>query len=214
MVVIGCSQTAFVKAAVSDILQSINLGHNSVIQMDPSKKTKPDISKYYDKNGKPLTGVNPNGKTDVYDAKGNRLGTIGNGKPDEDNKTAVFEKDLSKAVSQLSFKPLLPKDLPSGYAFEKAKLYKDDEGKVTGDVVDLFYSDNAHQIFVQERKISKATTYTYATDDAVQKTTVNGHTAAISGGCSIDWEADGTSIGITAKGLSTDQLIKLASSMK
>lgn len=213
--VVGFSQTDFAKAAISDILQSINLGHNSIIQVDPSKDTKKsDFSKYYDKNGKPVTSVNPNGTTDLYDANGNKVGSVKVGKNDGQDTDTVAETDLKKAVSQLSFQPLLPKDLPAGYAFEKAELYKDDNGKLSGDYVVFLYKNGSNQIRIDERKISDKTAYAVATDGAVQKTTINGHVAAIYDGTSIDWEADGTSVGIVAKGLSTDQLTKLAESVK
>ena len=214
--VIGFSQTAFAKAALSDILQSIDLGHNIVVQFDPSREPKkPDLSGYYDKDGKPLTGVNPNGTTDLYDAKGNKVGTIGNTPADTDMDTepnVLVEKDLNKAVAQLSFQPLLPKELPKGYTFEKARLYKGEDDKVS-DYVDLIYKNGSRQIFMQERRVTKETTYTAGTDDKVQKTTINGHTAALYGH-SIDWEAGGVSIGISAGGISTDELTKLAESMK
>lgn len=209
--VIGFSQTAFAKAAISDILQSINLGHNRVVQMDPSKAPqKPDYSGWYDKDGKPLTSVDPNGVTDLYDANGKKIGMIGHSTAGKDE--GEVEKDLNKAVAQLSFQPLLPKDLPKGYAFEKADLYKDGD-KISGDYVDLYYTSGSDRIFIQERRITDETTYTAGTDDKVQKTIINGHTAALYGH-SIDWEAGGVSIGISAGGLSTDQLTKLAESMK
>ncbi len=215
--VIGFSQTALAKAAISYILQSVDLGHNRVVQIDPNKAPKkPDYSGWYDKDGKPLTSVAPEGTTDLYDAKGNKIGSIGHSKAgsDEDADPGVLvEKDLNKVVAQLSFQPLLPKDLPKGYAFEKADLYKDGD-KISGDYVDLYYTSSSDRIFIQERRITDETTYTAGTDGTVQKTTINGHTAAISDGHSIDWEARGVSIGISAGGISTDQLTKLAESMK
>lgn len=214
---IGFSQTAYAKNAVG-ILQSVFLGHNSVVQMDPNAETsKDDLSGYYDKNGKPLTAVNPGGTTDLYDAKGNKVGTIGStksGSAGVSNSGTAVEKDLNKAVAQLTFQPLLPKDLPAGYVFDRAELYRHDNGKADGDYVDLYYKNGADEIAVQERRISQKTTYTFATDDKVQAVTVNGHPAALTGGHDLDWEAGGVSVGVVAKAVPTDQLMKLAESMK
>jgi hypothetical protein len=215
---ISFSQTAFAQAAISNILQSINLGHSAVIQINPSQESKPDLSGYYDKNGKPLTSINPNGTTEVYDVKGNKVGSVKlsgkEGSYADPNLVTEEEKDLNKAVSQLSFKPLLPKGLPAEYAFDKAVLSKDDNGKLSGDYIDLYYTGSSGQIEIQERKLSTETTVATATDATVQKATVNGHAAAVTDGRSIDWEENGTFLSISAQALSTEELTKLAESMK
>jgi hypothetical protein len=213
---ISFSQTTFAQAAISNILQSINLGHSAVIQVNPSQETKPDHSKYYDKDGKPLTGLNSNGPTDLYDAKGNKIGTVSGRKEKDqaDKPNVTMEKDLNSAISQVSFTVLLPKDLPSGYKFEKAGLYKQEDGKVDGNYIDLYYTNGSDQIIMNERKLSATTTFAMATDDTVKKVTVNGHVAALTGEHDLDWEANGCEIGLVANGLSTDQLMKLAGSVK
>ena len=215
---IGFSQTAYAQAAISDILQSINLGHNTVLQTNPSTESKkPDLSGYYDKNGKPLTSANPNGETDLYDSKGNKVGTISKSKSGEDEASdpdVAVVKDLNKAVSQLSFSALLPKELPKGYAFERADFYKDDAGKIMNDCASFIYRNGSSQIYIQERKITDKATYTTATNGSLKKVTINSHTAALSDGQNLDWEAGGVAVAMRTQGLSTDQLIKLAQSMK
>ncbi len=214
--VISVSQTTFAQAAISDILQSINLGHSAIVQVNPANQPKNGPSGYYDKNGKPLMFGSLNGSTELYDANGKLVGTV-SGMQKKDTSAAdansVEVKDLKSATSQAAFPVLLPKDLPSGYKFEKAGLYKDNSGKIDGNYIDLYYSNGSDEICTHERKISDKTAFSMATDETVKQTTVNGHVAALTGEHDIDWEANGTEIGISAKGLSTDQLMKLAESM-
>ena len=213
--VVAFSQTAFAQSAINDILQRINLGHSVVVQVDPAKETKKaDLSGFYDKDGKPLTSIDPSKVTELYDTKGNVVGMVGGSNKGGSNANSVVEKDLNKATAKLAFQPLLIKDLPVGYAFDRAVFYKDDKGGVSGDYVDLYYTSGSNQIYIQERRITDDTAVEAATDGTVQKTTVNGHVAAISDGDTIDWESDGVFIHISAKALSTNQLTKLAASMK
>ena len=67
-----------------------------------------------------------------------------------------------------------------------------------------------------ERLIDDTTAYTYSTDGTVEETTINGRTAAITDGNCIDWETeDGVSVSINGgHGLSVDELIKIAESVK
>jgi len=207
--VIGFSQTAYAQTVINGILQNISLGHNSVIQVDPTKEPA-SSAQFYDKDGKPITKMN--GVTDIYDAKGNKLGSVAVGKKGSEAPGSTIEKDLNKAVSQLSFKPLLPKSLPVSYTFDHAALYPDEKDKVSGDYVDLFYTGNGKNIYIQERRISSATTYTDATDGTVEKLQVNGHDAALIDGKNIEWESGGVSVSISAQSLTRDELLALAKS--
>jgi hypothetical protein len=206
---VGFSQTAFAKTAINGILQTINLGHNVVFQDDPNAvPSKPDL---YDKDGNLITSM-PEGKSvDIYDKNGKKLGTISNG-DHRDNR--VTEKDLSKAVAQLSFQPLLPAAIPSGYSFDCAKLYPDDKGKISGDYVDFYYTSGNKKIFVQERRNTpEAATTTGGTD--VKELSINGHKAALIDGDTIEWETKETSVYITTqKNLSEQELVSFAESFQ
>ncbi|MVB11302.1 hypothetical protein CAFE_20120 [Caprobacter fermentans] len=206
---IGFSQTAFAKTAVSGILQTINLGHNIVYQEDPN--AEPSNPEIYDKNGNLITSM-PEGKSvDIYDKSGKKLGTISNG-DQSDNR--VTEKDLSKATAQLSFQPLLPAAMPSGYSFDCAKLYSDENGKISGDYIDLYYKNGKKQIFVQERSNTPENgTATAGTN--VKQLKINGHDAALVDGGSIEWEAGKASVFIaTQKNISEQDLISFAESFQ
>ena len=206
---IGFSQTAFAKTAINGILQKINLGHNVIIQEDPN--ATPAKPKIYDKNGNLITNI-PKGKSiTIYDANGKELGTMSNGDK-SDNR--VTEKDLSKAVQKLSFKPLLPAAVPSGYSFDCVKLYPDDKGKIDGDYADFYYTNGSKKIFVQERRNTQATA-TETGGTAVKVLDINGHKAALVDGDTLEWETNDASVYITTqKNLSEEQLISFAKSFQ
>ena len=208
----GFSQTAFAKEAINGILQRIDLGHISVVQYDP--KNPPQPRPVYDKAGNPidLKSLKPGETVEIYDKDGKSLGTIGNGTAVDTD--MIVEKDLSKAVSQLSFTPLLPKKLPEGYAFDRAEFYADEDGKISGDYVDLYYTGGGERIFVQERRNTpEAGTETGA--KTVKKLTINGHDAVMLDGAELDWETDEVSVYlITQKNLSEQQLTAFAESFE
>lgn len=206
--VVGVSQTAFAKTAINGILQKISLGNNTIIQEDPN--ATPAKPKFYDKNGNLITSA-PKGKSfDIYDASGKKLGTISNG----DQGDRIVEKDLSTAVAKLSFKPLLPSAVPSGYSFDCAKLYPDDKGEINGDYADFYYTNGSREIFIQERRNTPETaTETGGTD--VKVLNINGHKAALVDGDTLEWETDGASVYIaTQKNLSEQELISFATSFQ
>jgi len=210
---VGFSQTAFAKTAISGILQTINLGHNVVYQEDPNATpSKPDI---YDKNGNLITSM-PEGKSvDIYDKSGKKLGSVTVGSNNSAKQDGcVTEKDVNKAAAKLSFKPLLPAAVPSGYAFDHTDLYKDDKGKISGDYADFYYTSGNKKIFVQERRITpQTTTETGGTD--VKTLTINGNKAAMIDGDTLEWEANGVEIYITTqKNLSEQELTAFAQSFQ
>lgn len=205
---VGFSQTAFAKTAVNGILQKINLGHNVIFQEDPN--ATPAKPKIYDKNGNLITSVPKGKRITIYDANGKKLGTMSNG-DGSDNR--VTEKDLSKAVKKLSFKPLLPAAVPSGYSFDCVKLYPDGKGKIDGDYADFSYTSGSKEIFVQERRNTQETaTETGGTDMKVLD--INGHKAALMDGDTLEWETNDASVYITTKDLSEQELISFAKSFQ
>lgn len=208
---IGFSQTAFAKTAISGILQTISLGHNTILVADPNATlSKPEI---YDKDGNLITSM-PEGKNvEIFDKNGKSLGAVMVGGNDSEPKNVV-EKDLSKAVAQLSFQPLLPTAPPSGYAFDHAGLYKDENGSISGDYADFYYTNGNKKIFVQERRnTSEAATETGGTD--VKVLSIDGHKAALIDGDTLEWETDKVSVYIaTQKNLSEQELILFAESFQ
>lgn len=209
---IGFSQTAYAQDRVNDFLQCINFGHTAVIRMTPDEmdemKDSGRRSVEYDKYGKPLTGKT-NGPREIYDSNGKYVGATG---IELDDVGMIEETDLSKVVSQLSFRALLPKALPAGYAFENVGFYKSDDGRL--EYVNLHYTSGSSRVTIQERKNDDRAMSVTITNDPVEKTAVNGHAAAFSGEHELDWEISGIGIEIEAQNLSKDQLMKLAESMK
>ena len=208
----GFSQTTFAKAAIDGILQRISLGNNVVLQIDPKNPPKPQT--VYDKDGNPidLKNLKPGETVNIYDKDGKSLGMIGNGAAA--NTDMISEKDLDKAKERLSFQPLLPAALPSGYSFDHAEFYADENGKVSGDYVDLYYTGGGARIFVQERR-NTPEAGTEAGAETVKKLTINGHDAVMMDGDMLEWETDDVSVYLITQGnLSEQELTAFAESFE
>lgn len=205
--VIGFSQTAYAKEALNNILQSVSIGHSTIMQVDPMEKNK----QYYDKDGKPITEIKNH--TDLYDAKGKYITTV-NVSSESTDDGYIIEKDLNKTISQLSFKLLTPKTIPTGYNFDHSKLYKDENGKASRDCIALFYMNGTSKILIQERQITLDNAFKVGTDGSFEKVTINGHSAVLLNGSLLIWEQNGVSVSIHSKTLSRDELLKFAESFK
>lgn len=209
---ISFSQTALAKTAINGILQTINLGHSVVVQEDPN--AAPAKIQYYDKDGAPITSM-PEGKSvDLYDKDGKFVGSVTAANGDSFADGTMEEKDLKKAEKNLSFHLLLPATVPDGFEFDHAVLYKDEDGSVSGDYIDLYFTNGSKKIFVQERKISDATATATGGID-VQKLDIHGNTAAMIDGDSLEWEENGVGMYITTqKNLSGKGLVSFAESFQ
>jgi len=209
---VGFSQTAFAKTLVSDIIKSVSIGSGVYIVQDDSSKTT-SKTQFYDKNGNKITFKNET-PTDIYDKNGKYLGSVEVGNNDGTETGTVKETDWSNAAKQLKFTALTPGKMPTGYSFDHASLYLNDNGKPSGDYVTVTYKNGDNKISINERILNSNTAYTTDTDADVEETTVNGHKAALEDGNSLTWNENNVNIQITAKGLSTDELMSFAESMK
>lgn len=187
--VIGLSQTAFAQNAFQNILNSINIGHNQVVQLSPDTKEN-------------AAGA----------ALQKGAGKVGSGKDRQAIDNETREKDMNKVIARLQFKPFLPQKLPAGYALDYAGTYTDKNGKSSGNYFVLKYAGNGAKISVQERRICKETAYYESVEGSVEKIKINGHDAALVKGKSVEWEANGVGMDVTAKDLSRSELISLAES--
>lgn len=220
--VIGVSQTAYAKEALNGILQTISLGHTSVMQVDFEKvdfvKKDSEPVQYYDKDRNPI--VDDGTPADFYDANGNLIYTTK--RPD-----SIIEKDFATAASKISFPLIVPDNIPYGYKFDHATLYPDENGNAKPDEINLFYKNNEATIWVTEYRITPddADHPRFMTVHPIEKVSINGHDAVLS--CSdgiILWEVDGIGISIkrdqpmmvtgTPKVLSREELIALAKSFQ
>lgn len=210
----GFSQTAFAKEAINGILQRINLGHISVVQYDPNHPPKPQP--LYDKDGNrvEIKDLKPGEPAELYDENGKSLGWFGwSGSGDGPDYGAV-EKDPEKVKDRLSFQPLLPTALPSGYKFDHAGFFADENGKIGGDYVDLYYTGGGKRIFVQERRNTPETAAETGAK-TVKKLKINGYDAVLLDGAELDWETDDVSVYLITQGnFSEQELTALAESFQ
>lgn len=219
--VIGFSQTAYAKEAINNILQTISLGHSTVMQVDPSFAKHQDKDSgpvYYDKDGNPIIKYTDN--MELYDANGKKDALVTKERGGfysfggDRNLASVEETDLDKASAQLNFKLLTPKNIPKGYGFDHSKAFVEKSTKKSDNVI-LSYKNSDDQITITEIKVSGTeTSINVATDASIEKTKVNGYDAALTGENNLTWEQNGVSINITAPSLTKEELLSLAKSFQ
>ncbi|MBD2862851.1 DUF4367 domain-containing protein [Paenibacillus oceani] len=175
------------------IMNTISLGHISVSQVEPAPEQ--------------LAGAIPEEMKHQIMAQAKDQPV----KPD-----ALVVKDPGQLNQYTSFHVLLPAYQPSGYTFDRAEFYKDEQGTVSGSkYIDIYYTnpETGKFIYMQQRHADEETAFSQSTTHQVNRVQVNHTDAVMIGEHSIDWEAGGVLYGITAKGLSKDEILKIAESI-
>jgi hypothetical protein len=200
LISIPLAQTSFAKDLFGKIIKSISLGHVTVMQMEPAPEEK---------------AVNPdNQKLGVYRGKDGSYIRVGTS---DDLKDLVLKvTNIDEICKYASFKVILPGYLPKGYKFDRAELYKDENGNVSGKYVSLYFNNakTGKSIYMQQRIADKETGYTASTDGNIEKIKINSADAVLSDNTCIEWEADNTIYVISSKDIGKDELIKTAESIK
>ena len=121
--------------------------------------------------------------------------------------------DIDEARSKASFAVKTVK-LPSEYRLRRVYGFKDENGEVSGDYVNMEYEDKkGNTVYVMERLLNEATKFTASTDGRLEETELNGNKAVIMNG-EIDIETkDSVSVSIMGKKLSRGELIEAAKSV-
>ena len=111
--------------------------------------------------------------------------------------------------SYLSFCAKLPSWLPDGYTFFGATAYGDQYLFV------YYKNQEGNYIMLDERILNEETAFSTGTDGVLETASVNGNSAVLLDGTSLNWETDDISIGISSRGLlSREELFKLAESIQ
>ena len=236
-IIAAFSQTAFAKQLVSNIIKTVSTGHNSFTQYDTSVEEEiPDMFKglFFDAEGNELKSLSED--TVVYDAEGNEITDMvaylnehldsdiveltSDSKDNYDNSIEYYAakgygilqgNELEGLDDVLDFTPLLPTELPKDFELA-AMAYFDTDGKYA---TFIYTNTDGKEIIVNERLLNEETAFEMGTDGEIEELDINGHTAVLSNGRSLDWEVDDVSVGINGKGLLTrDELIAMAESVK
>lgn len=245
-IVITLNQSVFAQSVINGIVKSISTGFNHFVQVDSANAEiqLPEDVKLYDKNGMPLTTYHSG---DVAYTKDGELildvteyalksfnvsleagdessisVKISDKQADDpiaagSNEEKLVIKDEKEINDQLNFKAKLPGYLPDGYTFYGAELFKNNDGKTSGDYLIIHYKNQADEkgFVVMERILNNDTAFTLTTDRAIEETKVNGYKAVLEDDKTLSWEADDISITIAGSdALNRNELFKVAESVK
>lgn len=228
------AQTTFAQEAVEKILKTISLGHVTMIQYDgnePDEAVLPDSVKgnVFDKNKNPLEKITKDIYAQgIYTKDGEKIYTINpkNGtivteeqakqieKKEKENTLCVL--DSSTLNQYTCFDVKFPTYLPDGYTFDRAEFTKDEAGNVKDSkYAELCFKNQktGKEIYMQER-FACDETKTVGDAGNIEKISINGADAILSGRNSIDWEANGTIYFLSGKNITKDESIKIAESIK
>lgn len=195
----GFMQTSFAKSFTETIINVISLGHIKAVQSE----VDPDLAKQL---------KSQYSSEEIRSAKSTKIDI-----PTKSDSTIYVAKDLADAEKYTSFPVAMPQYLPEGYAFGAANLYKDHDGKISGDYLDLYFvnKQNGDVLFIQERAANEATAYEEGTDGKIEKIKINGNDAILMDGKNLDWEANNVLFGMSGKNLiPLADIEKIAASMK
>lgn len=185
---------SFAQNIVDKVLASFNLGHIQVSQME-TPTSLPPLSEVAQENNKiKMTKV---------------------GEKETDDDTLSFN-NFSDVDKYANFDVLLPTYLPEGYTFDRAELYKDDEGQISGKYVDLYFTNKETKgtISMQQRLPDEETAFETSTDGELEQLTINGVTAILMDNHKLNWETKTALYSLFSKDITKADLIRLAESIR
>lgn len=220
---------AFAQEVLSRVLQSINLGHIIVSEMDTNlipEMPEEMRGKIYDKDGHPIESFDQKiEKGQIFTADGEPVVDFVDGKPvtqkeqdvlDKAEAESIFSvKTLAELNQYAAFNVKLPEYLPDGITFDHGEFYKHGDG-VNGKYLNLYFSSEkkGKKLWMQQRYADRETAYEMSTDGKVEQVKVNGIDAVLMNNRSLDWEANGVLYGFSTRGLDRDEIIRIAESIR
>lgn len=229
--VIAATCTAFASGYVTNIIKTLTTGHNIFYQYDPEALHElPEEIKghIFDGEGNALTALPDDfDPADCFDEEGNRFTSeslselfksllgddvIDDSDYDPEESEYIFAS-VEEAQRVAVFDIKVPEYLPEGYALKKIYGFKDGDGNVSGEYINMVYEAGDKKIHIFERVINEQTAFETGAAN-LEEITLNGRRAVISDGESIDYETeDDVSVGIYAHGnITREELLKMAES--
>jgi len=193
-IVITLNQSVFAQNIINDIIiddiiRSISTGLNHFVQVDDDSSLSVKIPDKHEED--PIASGSNENKLIIHD------------------KTEISD--------HLNFEAKLPAYMPADYIFYGAELFKNSDGTVSGDYLNIYYKNHASgkSFVVMERTLNDDTAFTLTTDRAIEETKVNGCKAVLEDDRTLSWETGNISISITGRdALSRDELFEVAESVK
>lgn len=127
----------------------------------------------------------------------------------------LIVKDTEKLNDYTCFDVILPSYLPEGYKFNRAGFFRDENGIVEDTkYIELYFTNDktGEYIYMQQRFADEETAYATGADK-VEEIKVNGVDAVLYGN-NLDWEYNDVIYMLNGRGITKDELIKIAESIK
>ncbi|WP_454052679.1 DUF4367 domain-containing protein [Clostridium sp. Marseille-Q7071] len=232
IVTITLSQTSFAQSFVEKIIKSISLEHVKFVENEDHKLEVESMpvpgklkGKLFDKDGNLIEIFTKEMKKfytadgeeiDDFDMKTGAITTVSQAK-----EKVLEVKDTNELNKYTCFNVILPSYLPEGYKFDRAEFFKGKTGVVKDSKYITIYFTNektGKNIYMQQRFACEETR-TVSNGSNIEKIKINGADAILSDGVrsgskGLDWEANGVIYGISSRGITRDELIKFAESIK
>lgn len=163
-----------------------------------------DEGNLYDKDGKKIDGWSI--ITDENGIDNYKLSYKG----DYDKETIKFNS-LKEAQKHASFKI----QTIEGFDIMDIRAYKDDDGKIIDDCIDIYMAKGKDKISIQERKATKDNAYEWG-GSKLEEVYINGDKAILTESYYLDWQKGGVFIGVNAKNTQykNDKLVELCKKIK
>lgn len=226
IVTITLSQTSFAQNFVEKIIKSISLEHVTVVEYEdgPEVESMPVPEKLkgklFDKNGilievftREIEKLYTADGEEIYDfdMKTGAVTTVSQAK-----EKVLEVKDANELNKYTCFNVILPSYLPEGYKFDRAEFNKNEAGVVKdSSYISLYFTNEktGKYIYMQQRFASEG--MKSASDgNNIEKIKINGVDAILSDGKEINWETSDVIYFLTSKSIKTNELIKIAESIK
>lgn len=230
---IGIMKPAFAQEVLGKIVQTISLGHITVMQHEyptgPISIPSELEGKVFDRNGNPILEMDNENPETIYNANGEEVVGFANGevitkaqqeKLDKEDKPEILVvNDPNQLNDYTRFHVILPTYVPEGFSFDRAEFYKDDDGTVSDSkYIDLFYTNEAtgESFSMSNCFADEETAYIQSTSGTVEAIKLNDLDAVLTNGRSIAWEYDGVLYDLFGKksGLDRTELIRIAESIQ
>lgn len=216
-------QTAFAKDLSCRITKVISFGRIGAVQIkDTSKKSeqvpKELIGKIFDKNGKPITKYTKENRRQLYTSNGEKIVAIKDGQIQTEAQLEVSTgriTDINNINKYSCFKVSIPEYIPQGYKFDHADIYKGDNGEVWDKAILICLKNdkNGDCLYASERLDCPDAQY-YDGGKTIQKIKINNVDAVLIDGNTINWTANKCIYSVFAHQLTTDEIKKVAESIK
>ncbi len=221
-------QTSFAQEFVGKVLKTISLGHITVFEVEPREiKSFPVPEKFkgkiFDKDGNPVEELSEElerlytvdgEEIATFDLENGEIKTVAELDRIMEEETLIV-KDTEKLNDYTCFNVILPSYLPEGYKFNRAGFFRDENGIVEdAKYIELYFTNDktGEYIYMQQRFADEETAY--ATGAAkVEEIKVNGVDAVLYGN-NLDWEYNDVIYMLNGRGITKDELIKIAESIK